>query len=136
MTKMKKNKILLLSSLASVGLVGVMATTNVALTAPTAPHCTVVYDGDPGVLEHEIAHCHGWKHPNGNPNSTIHEHPRAPVEFRKPYPNVTIYRTHPLILIGTGRTEASKLCENLTGEDYSSPYLSSVRGCAFGGYLK
>lgn len=97
-----------------------------ANTAYAAPHCDVVYDGDPGVLEHEIAHCHGWKHGEDGPNSTEHHHPRAPAKFRKPYPNVTVYKA----------SQPYVLCEKLTGESYNTPYLRTVRGCAVGGLMK
>lgn len=94
--------------------------------AYTAPQCDVVYNGDPGVLEHEIAHCHGWKHGEGDPNATEHRHPRAPVKFRKPYPNVTVYKS----------SQPYVLCAKLSGQSYDTPYLRTVRGCAVGGLMK
>ena len=89
----------------------------------SVPPCTVVYDGDPGVLEHEIAHCWGWKHGADKVNSTIHRHPRAPIAFRKPYPNVVIHKAR----------KPALLCARITGDKYDTPYLRTVRGCSMGG---
>lgn len=96
-----------------------------ATSAYAAPLCDVVYDGDPGVLEHEIAHCHGWTHGKGDPNATVHRHPRAPAKFRKPYPNVKIYKA----------SRPAALCAKLSGQRYDTPYLRTVRGCAVGGLM-
>jgi len=90
--------------------------------------CKVVYDGDMGVLEHEIAHCNGWTHSEPDPNSTVHQHERPPIQYRHKYPNLRVYKSHGL--------EVAKVCEKVTGEAYDTPYLKTVRGCATGGKIK
>jgi len=97
-------------------------------TASAAALCKVVYDGDPGVLEHEIAHCNGWIHSEPDQNTTVHQHERAPLKYRHAYPNVQVYKASGL--------SVAKLCSKVTGYTYDTPYLQTVRGCAIGGKIK
>lgn len=105
------------------------------LLAASLPVCIIVHDGDPAVRQHEVAHCWGWVHPQGEPNSTHHNPPPVPQKYLRKgeYPELV-----ELVVPGrnwlTGRTNASRMCETVTAEDYhSTPFLMTVRGCATGG---
>lgn len=69
-----------------------------AVSSPAISACHIVVAEDRAstleIYRHELAHCHGWEHPDqghkGKPRNG-YQAPKPPAHFVKPYPNLIVH---------------------------------------------